>query len=97
MSDKLTIENCIAFRSFEVEDKSNEQVDVLIGKPFKVEEYQWACPYRIVGAGEDMNFEIYGVDGIQALQLVFKVIDSAIIGADLKLRWGEEKFLGFCE
>lgn len=96
MSEKLNRQTAIAHRSFEVQNQPQEQVDVFIGKPFEIEEYHWACPYRIVGAGQDMNFQIYGVDSIQALQLAFQVIDSAIEGAELELLWGEEKFLGFC-
>lgn len=47
-----------------------------------------------VGAGKDLNFHIAAVDSIQALQLIWPVVDSAISGADLSLLWGGGKNLG---
>ena len=76
MTEKLTLETAIAHRAFEVAGRPSETVDVFIGKPFQMPEGEWACPYRIVGAGEDICFQIYGIDSVQALQLVWKVIDA---------------------
>jgi hypothetical protein len=41
-----------------------------------------------------LNFHIAAVDSIQALQLIWPVVDSAISGADLSLLWGGGKNLG---
>lgn len=95
--EKLTLETAIAHRSFEVAGKPGERVDVFIGKPFESDTEEWVCPYRIVGAGEDMNFQIHGIDSVQALQLVWKVIDSNIVAANLELLRHGEKFSGFAE
>lgn len=92
---ELTLETAIAYRSFEVAGKPGEKVDVFIGKPYELQEEEWVCPYRIVGAGEDMNFQIHGIDSVQTLQLVWRVIDGTIAGADLKLLWDGEVFAGF--
>ncbi|MDO1509687.1 MULTISPECIES: hypothetical protein [unclassified Neisseria] len=94
MFAELTQETAIAHRTLELSENSAEKVNVLIGKPEQLGENEWACPYRIVGAGKDINFRISGVDSIQALQLVFSIIESAIIGANLSLCWNGEKNLG---
>lgn len=94
--EKLNFDTAIAYRSFEVAGKPDERVDIFIGKPGKLHEYEWICPYRIVGAGVDLNFQIHGLDGIQVLQLVWKVIDANLIGAGLALCWEDgEPFEGF--
>lgn len=95
--EKLTLETAIAHRTFEVVGKPDEKVDVFVGKPYELRKEEWVCPYRIVGAGEDMNFQILGIDSVQALQLVWKVIDSNIIAANLELMRYGEKFAGFAE
>lgn len=95
MTEKLTLENAIAHRSFNVAGKPDEKVDVLIGKPFKLHEEEWACPYRIVGAGKDLNFQVHAFDSIQTLQVIWKVIDGNIAGADLELWEGGHRFAGF--
>ncbi len=53
------------------------------------------CPCRIVGAGRDMCFRVFGADGVQALQLSFAVIDGAMAGKGLRLLWDGEAFGGF--
>ena len=99
MTEKLTLETAIAYRSFEVAGKPDEKVDVLVGKPelFGTDPEEWICRYRIVGAGKDLNFQIHGIDSVQVLQLVWKVIDATIVGADLELLEYGEKFAGFAE
>lgn len=95
MIEKLTLETAIAHRAFEVAGKPGETVDVFTGKPFQMPEGEWACPYRIVGAGEDICFQIYGIDSVQALQLVWKVMDANIAAAGLELMLYGERFAGF--
>lgn len=94
MSEKLAIEKAIAHRIFEVEGKPEEKVQIFIGKPEQYDKNEWRCQYRIVGSGKDLNFQISAIDSIQALQLVWAVIDSAITGADLSLLWNGDKDLG---
>ncbi|WP_373741192.1 hypothetical protein [Neisseria sp.] len=94
MDEKLTRETAFLHRVLEVAG-SSETVDVFIGKPYEHRHEEWHCRYRIVGAGKDMNFGAIGIDGVQALQLAFNVIEASIIGADLPLRWLGETDLGF--
>ncbi|WP_107688977.1 DUF6968 family protein [Neisseria wadsworthii] len=95
--EKLNFDTAIAYRTLELAGNPKEKVNIFIGKPEKLHEEEWICPYRIVGAGEDMNFQIHGLDGIQVLQLVWMVIDAALEGAGLNLCWpGGEPFAGFC-
>ena len=96
-SPLLTRQNAFAYRILEVADRPGETVEVFIGKPeiYRDNEEEWICRYRIVGAGKDMQFGIIGIDGVQALQHAFVVIDSAIIGADMKLTWLGQSDLGF--
>lgn len=96
---KLTLETAIAHRVLEVADNPDEKVDVFIGKPelLVAEPEEWICRYRIVGGGKDMNFQVHGVDGVQALYYVFKMIDASIASADLSLLWLGGKNLGFVE
>lgn len=95
MTEKLTIETAIAHRRFGVEGKPCEFVDIFVGKPYQLSEEEWICPYRIVGAGKDLNFQIHGIDSVQALQLVWKVIEATIIGAGLELLEFGHRFEGF--
>ena len=94
MAEQLTIATAIAHRRFEVAGKAGEAVQIFIGKPTQYHQDEWRCAYRIVGAGRDLNFEIAAIDSIQALQVVWSAIDSAIIGADLSLLWDGDKNLG---
>lgn len=96
MTNILTKENCIAHRALNFAN-NNQTLDVFIGKPFFVNDDEWHCPYRIYGANEDFNSSVIGIDSVQALQLVFKIIDSVIEGNDFKLLWLDEPFMGFCE
>lgn len=96
MQPKLTADTAIAYRSLELAGRPEEKVGIFIGKPEKVHEEEWICRYRIVGAGKDINFQIHALDGIQTLQLIWKVIDAALISEDLALCWpGGEAFEGF--
>lgn len=97
MTHKLTSDTAIARRSFEVVGRPGEKVDIFIGKPEQLHEEEWICPYRIVGAGKDINFQIHGYDSVQVLQLIWKVIDGALIGAGLELLLDRQKFPGFTE
>ena len=92
---KLTTENAVAVRTLEVSGNPGKQVEVRIGKPEEIGNDEWVCHYRIVGDDIDINQQINGIDAVQALQLVFKVIDSTIIGAELSLLWNGQADLGF--
>ncbi|MDO4426996.1 MAG: hypothetical protein Q4B88_02590 [Moraxella sp.] len=96
MTKQLTKDTAIAYREFDWEDNPNETVLILIGKPYQKSDHEWCCPYRITGAGRDFSLEVCGVDGVQALQLAFFVIDSVLADDELRLLLWGEPFLGFC-
>jgi hypothetical protein len=52
-----------------VDSRGTERpVTGIIGKPYRVDDHQWACPYVLQGAFEQ-GADIVGVDSIQALSL----------------------------
>lgn len=97
MMEKLTLETAIAYRSFELAGKPNEKVEIFIGRPQKLHETEWFCPYRIVGGGKDLNFQVNAHDSIQTLQLIWKVIDGTLAGAGLVLTENGRPFEGLAQ
>jgi hypothetical protein len=67
---------------------------VKIGAPQKSESADYRTPYQILGIGDENVRFAAGLDAVQSLQLVFKMI-----GADLsygfRLRWAETDESGF--
>lgn len=49
-----------------------------IGQPTQTRRHEYRCPFRIVGVGDDTVRAAYGVDAVQAMQLV-----SQAVGAEL--------------
>ncbi|WP_411712427.1 DUF6968 family protein [Neisseria wadsworthii] len=73
-----------------------KKVEIFIAKPEKVQEDEWICLYRIVGVGEDMNFQVHGIDSVQALRCVFMWLLIALSLARIYHCFGmEKKELGF--
>lgn len=97
METALTKETAIAYRILETATYPTETVEVLIGKPECVNNNpeEWICCCRIIGAGKDLDFQLHGIDSVQALRAVFMIIDAAIQGEDLSLLWLGNKDLGF--
>ncbi|MDO4440704.1 MAG: hypothetical protein Q4B81_00805 [Moraxella sp.] len=95
MTAALSKHNCIAHRLLTFAKEPNRTLDVFIGKPFLVDEHEWHCPYRIVGDDYDFSSAIIGVDSVQTLQLIWRVIDGIIEGDELELLWFDEPFMGF--
>ena len=84
-------DDVIAERQFHLSNRPEALVRLLIERPQPTEEGVWACRYRFVGLGEDIERRTLGVDGFQSLQLAF----AKTIPADLQqllqthptLRW----------
>lgn len=95
MSSKLTF-NAIAHRSFTLKG-NGETVDIFVGKPEPAPAGHWFCPYRIAGRGIEINSGVNAYDGIQALQMVWAILDTAVESHGLELLWGEEPFKGFTQ
>jgi hypothetical protein len=50
-------------------DGSVLDVFVRFGKPIPYPKGDWACPYQIVGIGDEKVHSAFGIDAVQALQL----------------------------
>lgn len=65
--------------------KKGEQtfaITVKIGRPVPHPEGDWECPYAISGLPNPTSIRVGGVDAVQALSLVLRMI-----GADLRFRY----------
>jgi hypothetical protein len=73
------------------------KVFVRIAKPLEMPAGEWACPYQIVGLGDEVIRAIYGIDGVQALQLtmIFVAAELERLSKGLKLTFLGETDLGF--
>ena len=56
----------------------HKDIYVRIGKPVSVPSVAWACPYKIVGLGDESIRAVFGVDAVQSLQLVMVVVGSIL-------------------
>lgn len=67
----------IARRSMSTRDA--RAVDIAIGQPVYLGDgWDWACPYRIEGLGTAIEGCSFGIDALQALQLVTPSIRGAL-------------------
>jgi hypothetical protein len=57
-------------------------IAILIGKPYYQADYCWECLYSIVGFEETYTFKVCGIDGWQAIEGAFAVIDGFLTGTD---------------
>ena len=104
-SELLELGEVIAERRLTVEgaQPGQDSVTVRIGKPrARPDSGDWYCPYQIVGAGSDPLRRAYGVDAVQALQLVMKMIGAYLSWLNQqyegKIRWLDDTGdLGFPE
>jgi hypothetical protein len=56
-------------------------ISIFIGKPYR-EDRCWECLYSIVGFEENYTFKVCGIDGFQAIEGAFAVIDGFLVGTD---------------
>ena len=92
----------IATRELDVIDENGRAVRrvlVHIGRPWQEPTGEWAAPFQILGLGRSRVSRAFGLDAIQALQLVQLMIGSTLAitdeGKQGRLRWAGEKSLGF--
>jgi hypothetical protein len=74
---------------------SRSPVLVEIGVPHQRAEGEWACPYRIRGLGLRGIRHAYGVDPIQALQIVQQAIWRDLKPHERELSWFGQRGSGF--
>ena len=71
----------IAERRFKVESKPSIEIIVAIGKPKPfLDSDDYYVPYQIKGIGDEHIKFAGGIDAIQCLQLVMKIIGSELWG-----------------
>ena len=75
--------------------KSKLRVVVEVGAPRQRAEAEWACPYRIRGLRLRGIKHAYGVDPMQALQLVQQAIWRDLKPYERDLRWFGQRGSGF--
>ena len=92
----------IATRAIDIIDEHGcptGQAVVHIGRPWQEPTGEWAAPYQILGLGRPIASCVFGLDAIQALQLVQLVIGGVLAGLDEskqgRLRWADGSDLGF--
>ena len=97
-----TMIDIIARRTIDIVDDAGEPVGqafVHLGRPSQEPTGEWSIPYQIVGLGDDSVYRLLGLDAIQALQLVHKVIGGILAGTREgeahRLRWEGASELGF--
>ncbi len=75
---------------------SKSPVLVEIGVPRRRAEAEWACPYRILGLRQRGIRYAFGIDPVQALQLVQQAIWHDLKPYGRELSWhGERGWTGF--
>ena len=96
------IKEIIAERCIEQSDDfgNPHQVRILVGKPVKDSRPggDYACPFCIVGLGDGAVRWAYGVDSVQALMLVLRMIGATLDyhrSTGAVLSWLGDDDLGF--
>ena len=66
----------IAERSFDIKTHGgrNLKIHLKVGRPIKIEEGHWACPYFYDGIPGEKVRRIHGIDSLQALMLTLKFV-----------------------
>lgn len=91
----MAIGRIVAVRRLESGTDPRVAVTVEIGAPRKTRgQDDCFCPYRILGSGDATVRAAYGVDAVQALQLVMRAIGAALAKLP-DLRWLDGEDLGF--
>lgn len=95
----LKLGSSIGERKLTYGPKGRKQIIVRVGVPRKAHPVDWMCPFQISGIGRPRVYAAYGVDALQALQLVFKAIRFELARHAIDAVWlGSEPWdLGFPE
>lgn len=94
---EIALADVVAERELERPGEGAPPAVVRIGRPYRVDEGEWACSFQVQGAGDERVLTAYGYDGVQALRLCFEMI-RAELGARQRehgLTWLGEPDLGF--
>lgn len=87
----VALETVIAQRILGTEDGGS--VTVSIGLPVHIGDgWDWACPYRIEGLEAAVQSQVFGIDALQALQLVSVAIRVELEQSGERLSWLDDDF-----
>ncbi len=77
----------IAFRRLTLKGRPKARAELRIGAPVQWDEHAAYCPVQLVGVGNERVKPVYGVDTLQALELVFRYLDPLLLQFGDRLRW----------
>jgi hypothetical protein len=80
----------IAARRFRLRGRSDRTVELRIGAPRDLPDFDAYCPVQLVGIGEEKVRPIFGVDTVQALQLAVGLLESLMLQFGDQLLWEGE-------
>ncbi|WP_155798763.1 DUF6968 family protein [Sorangium cellulosum] len=83
----------IAVRRYSVEGQPEREIVLKIGQPFQVSPpgVDWACPVVLEGLGDGHSKCVYGIDGVQAIQLAIQYARIQLEASGLPLLWMSEE------
>ncbi|WP_437992364.1 DUF6968 family protein [Sorangium sp. So ce145] len=79
----------IAERRYSVEGQPGREIILKIGRPFEVSPpgVDWACPVVFEGLDDGCSKCVYGIDGVQAIQLAMQYARNQLEASGLQLLW----------
>lgn len=77
--------------------KNQSKIFVRIGLPQETEHGDFLTPYQIIGMGDEKVRAAAGLDAVQSLQLVFRMIGADLASASIfeELKWSDADDCGF--
>jgi hypothetical protein len=69
--------------------ESNTALTVSIGRPIQRDEAEWMCEFDLSCADFAKQGQIYGADGIQALQLCLEAIREELLRLGKRYSWND--------
>jgi hypothetical protein len=84
---ELNVTDAVLVRQLDIRGKNgapNQVGHILIGKPAQIDSDEWLCAYRIIGVDglQDETHQVFGIDGVQALENAVEVTDGLLTGSD---------------
>jgi len=76
----------IASRTFHIKGGPKAKAELRIGLPVDCEENAY-CPVQLLGIGDERVRPVWGIDTLQALQLVFRYVPPLLLQFGNRLRW----------
>ena len=86
LPETVPLGSVIATRSFTVKGRRGAKAELRIGTPVTWDGDAY-CPVQLVGIGDERIQAVWGVDRLQALQLVFRYLDALLLQHGDRLRW----------